>query len=132
MYCLCGCGDLAPIARQTDTRLGWVKGQPLRYRLGHRGKLDAKPLESRWEVDPNGCWLWLGNKSFGYGYLSNVGGRGGKRVRAHRHVYEKMRGPIPDGMTIDHLCRVRACVNPDHLEVVTQAENTRRARLAVV
>ena len=47
-------------------------------------------------------------------------------VLAHRFMYEYLIGPIPDGMTIDHLCRVRKCVNPMHMEVVTQKENMLR------
>lgn len=69
------------------------------------------------------CWLWTGSlQSRGYGCV----GFGGKRYLAHRLAYEWLVGPIPDGLTIDHLCRVKACVNPAHLEPVTGAENTRR------
>lgn len=72
------------------------------------------------------CWLWTGAlfPSNGYGALH----LDGAAVPAHRVSYELNVGPIPDGLTIDHLCRVRACVRPDHLEPVTQAENLRRAR----
>ncbi len=69
------------------------------------------------------CWLWTSTiTGNGYGHYSI------KRVKvgAHRFAYELMVGPIPQGLTIDHLCRVKACVNPDHLEPVTQAENNRR------
>ncbi len=69
--------------------------------------------------EPNsGCWFWLGALSRGYGSLKNA--------RAHRVAYEMTIGPIPEGLVIDHLCRVTSCVNPDHLEAVTQAENVRR------
>ncbi len=66
-----------------------------------------------------GCIIWTGHiDKDGYGKVGNV--------RAHRIAYENVCGPIPVGLTIDHLCRVRACVNPDHLEAVTRRENTIR------
>ena len=78
---------------------------------------------TRYEVVASGCWLWTGSiRSDGYG----VTGIMGPPRLAHRLVYELERGDIPPGMVLDHLCRVRCCVNPDHLEVVTIAENTRR------
>ena len=69
------------------------------------------------------CWLWLGTKGLnGYGIFAHEG----RRTGAHRYAYELLIGPISDGLTIDHLCRVRACVNPKHLEPVTHLENVRR------
>jgi len=64
------------------------------------------------------CWLWTGRIHKGYGYYSGTG--------AHRVSFELANGPIPAGMELDHLCRVRNCVNPAHLEPVTRAENMRR------
>jgi HNH endonuclease len=76
--------------------------------------------------EPNtGCWLWtLGARHWGYGALV----KNGRSHPAHRLSYEIFVGPIPDGMTIDHLCRVPACVNPDHLEAVTMEVNNLRRR----
>lgn len=68
------------------------------------------------------CWLWTAGRSDGYGVL-RVGGRS---VKAHRFAYKLLVGPIPSGLQPDHLCRVRLCVRPDHLEPVTSRENTLR------
>lgn len=89
--------------------------------------MDAAVISRFWrKVDrgvPGGCWLWT-DKGNGYGY-----GRlrvDGRNILAHRFSYELHVGPIPPGLELDHLCRVRACVRPDHLEAVTHAENVRR------
>ena len=71
------------------------------------------------------CWLWTGSRTAtGYGTFTL---RTGVARSAHRYAYEVMVGSIPEGLELDHLCRVRHCVNPDHLEPVTHAENMRRA-----
>jgi hypothetical protein len=70
------------------------------------------------------CWIWDGGRAgTGYGLFHS---ESGKTVPAHRYAYELLRGAIPAGLELDHLCRVRDCVNPDHLELVTHAENLRR------
>jgi|HubBroStandDraft_6_1064221.scaffolds.fasta_scaffold00134_11 hypothetical protein len=76
--------------------------------------------EYRPELGP--CWLWLGHTLRGYGLFNVSTGR----RRAHRVLYEHINGPVPDGLGLDHLCRVRACVNPAHLEPVTNQENQHR------
>lgn len=68
------------------------------------------------------CWLWTAGKWQGYGRYR----AGTRNVLAHKHAYELANGPIPAGLELDHLCRVRECVRPDHLEAVTHAENVRR------
>lgn len=81
-------------------------------------------LRSKIRVDANsGCWLWIGaRQSKGYGC---GGGKAGAWL-AHRRSYELLVSEIPADLTIDHLCRVKRCVNPAHLEPVTNAENIRR------
>lgn len=94
----------------------------------------AKPEAERFwaSVDfdgEGGCWLWTqklapsGYGQFGVGRRA-IGTYGKKR--AHRWAYEHLVGPIPEGLVLDHLCRVRHCVNPDHMEPVTSRENTLR------
>lgn len=75
------------------------------------------------------CWLWQGSIGLGgYGILSQYSSDHRKSLpkRAHRVIYEIARGPIPKGLVLDHLCRVRHCVNPDHLEPVTEKVNLQR------
>jgi hypothetical protein len=88
-------------------------------------------FDDSFEPEPNsGCWLWTGTLNHGgYGKLwIRDGGRptGWRSTSAHRYSYERFIGPIPDGLELDHQCRVRCCVNPNHLEPVTHAENVRR------
>jgi len=71
----------------------------------------------------DGCWTWTATvNSRGYGQWAV----NGVSKSAHRLTYEAIVGPIPDGLTIDHLCRNKRCVNPAHMEPVTAAENNRR------
>lgn len=73
------------------------------------------------------CWLYAGSISrLGYGMIWGKVGSKWKAYNAHRAVYEHFNGPIPDKLTIDHLCRITRCVNPDHLEAVTLKENLLR------
>lgn len=89
----------------------------------HVDKCGEVPAE-RPELGP--CWLWtLRTDRNGYGYYSHR--HGGTRF-VHRIMYTHLKGPVPEGLVLDHLCRVPACCNPAHLEPVTQAENVRRGR----
>lgn len=93
----------------------------------HAGESEATRFERYVHVEPNtGCHLWSGlTNGVGYGRFYKSGRVG---VYAHRYAYESERGPIPEGLTLDHLCRTTLCVNPDHLEPVTLGENVRRER----
>ena len=89
---------------------------------------DAARFRSYVAVDEGGCWIWTGGKTAnGYGQFSfNVEGGSRQHWYTHRWSYTQNVGPIPAGMQIDHLCRVRACCNPAHLEAVTQTTNILR------
>lgn len=95
----------------------------------HEYVLSAKDIDrfySKFEQG-EGCWVWRGTlrsqrPKFRYGALKV----NGKMISAHRISYELFKGPIAEGLVIDHLCRNESCVNPSHLEAVTQAVNTQR------
>lgn len=101
-------------------------GSRSRRRTPFWGSLRRR-FEDAYQPEPNtGCWLWLrASRPEGYGRFQV-----GRETAAHRVSYVLHRGPIPEGLEIDHLCRTTACVNPDHLEAVTPEENRRRAALA--
>lgn len=116
--CECGCGLPAPIARKTDRRSGSIKDQPVRFIHNH-DKRDPMPFARESRGYPTACWIFQG-------FIGPNGyGKTGHRW-AHRRAYEERYGPVPAGLEIDHLCRVRSCINPDHLEPVTGSENARR------
>lgn len=96
----------------------------------------AKVDLTEWEADINAHWWWTGatagtsrRNPEGYGRISAVIDGKSRTVYAHRFFFELLEGPIPDGLQIDHLCRVTLCANPDHLEPVTPSTNTRRSKL---
>jgi hypothetical protein len=77
------------------------------------------------DISPAGCWLWRQLDRHGYGKIWKLKDVAHSAL-AHRLVYRSLVGEIPDGLQVDHLCLVRNCVNPDHMELVTTQENTRR------
>lgn len=128
MCTVIGCDAEKTVARglcRKHYQRWWQTGDPLgSSRVPRADRLWAKVEKTET------CWLWTGyvnNK--GYGLIS----RGSpattyERKLVHRVAYELEVGPIPEGLEIDHLCRVRNCVRPDHLEPVTRHENVLRAR----
>jgi hypothetical protein len=110
---------------------GWCQKHYMRWYYlktprAHKPRPLPRPAEERfWPKvqKTDGCWLWTGAKSKGYGSFRPDNKTNGW---AHRFAYELLVGPIPDGLHIDHLCRVPACVNPAHMEIVTLVENVLR------
>jgi hypothetical protein len=118
---------------------GWCRTHYARWWL--YGRLETLPhlsTEERFwtKVNKNGpvpaacphlgpCWCWTaGLDAYGYGQFKPTGSR--QNLKAHRFAYELLVGPIPEGLTIDHLCRIQRCVNPAHMEPTTMTENLRR------
>ncbi len=90
---------------------------------------NATPVELRLiegiELGDHGCWLWVRAKNHGgYGTITV----GGKKLSAHRVAFETLMRPIPENMQIDHLCSVRHCINPEHMECVSGFVNTMRGK----
>ncbi len=92
-------------------------GKPFYYRGGR----------PKFTILPNGCWEFVGALDRGgYGMVGLRGNPTGEQY-AHRAAWVCINGPIPEGMTLDHLCRNRSCINPAHLEPVTMKVNVRRS-----
>jgi hypothetical protein len=110
--CACGCG--------TEVARRFAKGHATKRPVGDR-------IAEKTRVDESGCWIFTGAVcDSGYGRI----GISHRSIPVHRAAYEVANGPLRAGEHVDHLCRVRLCVNPDHLEAVSQAENNKRAGAA--
>jgi hypothetical protein len=116
--------------RRVESAAGWCNMHYKRWLrtgdpLGRRRIPGLTPSERFWSKvhKTETCWLWTaGRIGAGYGTI-RVGDRA---MLAHRFAYEELVGTIPDGLELDHLCRVRHCVNPAHLEAVTGRVNSQR------
>lgn len=126
--CACGCGQNPGVWDHNNVHFGRVKGQPRRFVHGHNTR---KP---DFVEDPlTGCWIWQKNiNRDGYG-LTGVRpadykpGDGYKTTKAMKVYWERVNGPVPPGLVLDHfMCDNRACVRPDHVRPVTVRENTLR------
>jgi hypothetical protein len=95
----------------------------------HRWPVDqAERILPQIDVQAPGCWVWTGGTRNGYGRTT----WNSRRDYVHRVMWEMLVGPIPDGLQIDHLCRVKLCCNPDHLEPVTPRVNVKRSSAGAI
>ena len=116
-FCECRCGGRTQLARSTSHGTGRIAGEPLRFITGHQNRKQV-----RWVEQPGDratpCHVWqLARNTKGYGAVKVAG----QTVLAHRVAYESRYGELDDDVPLDHLCRTRACINPEHLEPVTNA-----------
>jgi hypothetical protein len=115
-HCHCKCGGKTAIAKKTYTAQHQTKGKPNRFIAGH-----SLPKHPDYVVDGNGCWIWQGAHDYdGYGLINRLPLH---RGNAHIYFYKLHVGLVPEGLEIDHLCRVRDCVNPAHLKPKPHKEN---------
>ena len=118
-FCNCGCGERTSIAKQTDHKIGHIRGEHTFFLAGHsrRANYDNLPFEERDTGYETPCHLWTKRRTTkGYASWGDLGGQRNELV--HRAVWEKANGPAPEGWTIHHKCRTRHCVRVDHLEAL--------------
>ena len=133
--CHCGCGEKTTVitdSRYSGPAAGRYLGMPIAFISGHSRRLSPVEyiVEDRGYKTP--CWVWQRNLNpKGYGTKGKGDGTKGT-VATHIWYWENKFGKVPEGKQLDHLCRQRSCCNPEHLEPVTNAENTQRGLTAVV
>jgi hypothetical protein len=129
--CRCSCGTekvfRSAILRKGRTlscgcHLAGIDGAKI-WKVVPRGTPIATRIKAKCITDSNGCWIWQGTKSGGYGQIAV----NGKQLYVHRASYECFKAKIPDGLTLDHLCKNKRCCNPEHLEPVTMRVNVLRS-----
>lgn len=120
IQCACGCKAWRTRKDKNGRMRTFLKGHQMRARMNDESKFWARVEKGS---RPEDCWVWLGrNRSKGYGVVRWRG----HHALPHRVAWELARGSIPVGLTIDHLCRNRRCVNPSHLEPVPNRTNILR------
>lgn len=123
--CYCGCKGRTEIATKNDPQRGILRGEPLYFIRFHHRRSSALEYIEKDNGYKTPCWEWQRaiDKKTGYGCATDDDA---KARSAHAVYYERESGPVPDGMHLDHLCRTRRCVRPDHLEPVSQQINVQR------
>lgn len=126
-YCQCGCGVRTRIATRNKANRGHVKGFPIRYLVGHGSRLSPVEYLEKDTGYKSPCWLWQRSlRPNGYGQIPI----NGTPRYAHIVYFERKHGAVPRGKMLDHLCRIRKCVNPDHMEAVSNQANAQRGSRA--
>ena len=123
--CQCGCGGKTAIATKNCAATNRIKGHPMQYIRGHNAL--NPPIDPtagiHYAIEDRGydseCWVWLGTMTHGYAIITVLG----KRMRAHKYVYEYLHGPIPPDSVGHHKCPTKNCVRPDHVKWITQSEH---------
>jgi len=122
-HCQCGCGAKTSIAPRNKANRGHIKGRPVRFLVGHGSRLSPVEYLVKNTGYKTPCWIWQRSiRPNGYAQMPHAG----TITYAHIVFYERKFGQVYEGKMLDHLCRVRKCVNPDHLEPVTNQVNSQR------